>query len=294
MRDVKALNPARQPQQAQAILQLGQRHLGIAVGVALAGVVDPRVAIGQLHQLLPRPTLRIQQHHLGPRHLPRQHRRQRLVAQPLLLGGQVLNRQRQQHLVGNHRAAIVIKPDKRRDRLLVGKLLAGEAVRLAPEQPPLTHEQHRDLQHVALAMVAKHVLVQKLRRHRVLLLQRRLQRLELVANQPRLLKLQLVGVLEHAQPQPLGQKVVLAIQKQRHVAHLIGVVLFVDRQHAWRVAALDLILQARPLAPRQHLIGTGPQLEVAIDHPQRLPTRASRVIRPKVARPVVANPPRDL
>ena len=94
--------------------------------------------------------------------------------------------------------------------------------------------------------------------------------------------------------QPVQQLVALAVEKEPHVADLLGVGLARDRQHAGRRAALDLVLQAGAPPVVQHVIGAGAQLEVTIDHPQRLAAGRRRVVGPEVVGPVVPDPADDL
>src|SRR5450631_478966 len=66
--------------------------------------------------------------------------------------------------------------------------------------------------------------------------------------------------------------------------HLTRVFGWVDVVHAGRGAALDLILQARPLAAFELAIGTGPKLKMLLDQVQRAACRGRRMVRPDVTR----------
>ena len=169
----------------------------------------------------------------------------------------------------------------------------NENARLA-RQLAAADRHHDDLERDALAVEAEHVLVAEVGRHHPLLLERHLERAHLVADVGGHLEVGARRGVLHAPAQPVQELVALAVEEQAHVAHLLGVGLARDGQHAGRGAALDLVLQAGAPAVVQDVVGAGAQLEVAVHDAQRLPAGRRRVVRAEVVGAVVAQLAHDL
>src|SRR4051794_27021992 len=93
--------------------------------------------------------------------------------------------------------------------------------------------------------------------------------------------------------QMLDQFVVSALQEKADAAHLLGVLVLGDLEHAWAWAALDLVLQARALARFEVAIATRAQAKVTVDQAQRRACRAGRMVRTEVAPAVFLRPAHD-
>src|SRR6185312_5342537 len=234
VRDVVTLDDPRQALQLEAPLQLAERELHVSPRVAPGGEARGRVLVGQLDELLAVAPLRDQHLHLlvapGQRRPP--------LVEPFGLQRRVFDLQRQQDLVGRRRAQVVVETDERGDELGVGELLVGEGERAAAVQLAVADRHHRDLERDPLPVVADDVLVDEVAGDHPLLLQRHLQRLDLIADLGGHLELRARRRVAHAPPQPVEQLVALAVEKEPHVAHLVTVGFARDRQHAGRRAAL--------------------------------------------------------
>src|SRR5262249_34205905 len=87
-------------------------------------------------------------------------------------------------------------------------------------------------------------------------------------------------------PERVEQLPALPLQEQRHLADRLGVLLRRDLEDAGRRTAADLMEDAGPVAVVEDVIRAGPELEVAVDDPQRLPDAARARIGAEVHRPV--------
>ena len=167
--------------------------------------------------------------------------------------------------------------------------------RAAPDELAAAHEQHRDLDGVGLAIQAQHVLIDEVVLDDVLARERALDRRERIAQRGGELEVLARRLRACMRPRkPLDELVGLAGEEHPHVADLLGVRLGRHGHRARARAALDLVLQARPAAGLEHVIGAGAQLEVAVERAQRLAARGRRVIGAEVVRAVVADVAHDL
>ena len=84
----------------------------------------------------------------------------------------------------------------------------------------------------------------------------------------------------------VDQLIVPSVEKFPHIAHLGGVFLSVDVEHARCGASFDLVLKTRPDAVLELGVGARAQLKMTVHQSQGLARRCCRMVRPKVHRAI--------
>ena len=154
--------------------------------------------------------------------------------------------------------------------------------------------EERDLDELPLAVEAEHVAVDVVDGDDALLLAHLLDGAELVAVHRRELEAHLARRALHLAVELARELVVPPVEELGDRVDLLGVPGAVDLADAGRGAALDLVLQARPLAAGELGVAARAELEVLVDEVQRAARGGRRVVRPEVARAVGRGPPDDL
>ncbi len=173
--------------------------------------------------------------------------------------------------------------EERRDDLLVGDLGLLDRVRGDVLQLARAHVEERELDEIALAVEAEDVAVDVVDRDDALLFAHLLDRAQLVPVDRGELEAHLARGLLHLHVELARQLVVTALEELRDGVDLLGVPAAVDLEDARGRAALDLVLQARPLAARELDVAARAELEVLVDEVQRAPRGGRRVVGPEVA-----------
>ena len=282
--DVEALDPSREPRQPQPRLQPRERLQLALLRARLFLVALARVLHRHLHQ----PHLLAALRHVHA------HALALLLRQPDLAHLRIGEVHRQEQLLGDERARLVVLVEEAREQLLARELLLAEPEAPAAGEPPVAEEEEVDLQRRTLAIEAEDVLVEEVAEHRALFLQAALDGVELIAKLRGALELELAGGVLHPPRELAGQLVGLSLQEQRDFVDRAPVFLLRHAVHARRGAALDLVLQARAPAIRHHGIGAGAKLEVPVDDRERLPDGGGAGERPEVPRSVLADPAHHL
>ncbi len=168
---------------------------------------------------------------------------------------------------------------------------AVEEEGLPPEQPALAHEEELHARLRALAHDAHHVLVLLLGGDHLLPLAHGVERLHPVAQHRGALELHLLRGGLHLPGEASREVVALALQEALHVLHGGRVALAGLPAGAGRVAAVDVVLQARPRQGAVDLDAARAEREQLPHQPERLAHRGGGIERPEVARPVLLHPP---
>ena len=223
-------------------------------------------------------------------------RRRAPLGQPLRLQRRVLDLDRQQHLVGRRRAQVVVEADERRQQLGVGELLPGERERAAaapacrrgstsrrsPARSPRGDSRRRPGRRSRSTPPAAPPASPRARGSDR-------------GSSAAMLELGARRRVLHARRAAGPSSSSLLPSRNRRTSRTCSPYASrAHRQHARRRAALDLVLQARAPPVVQHVVGAGAQLEVAVDHAQRLAARRRRVVRARSSarrrRPARARP----
>ncbi len=285
--DVVTLDAPRQATEAQSLAQTLEGRIGV-VALAPAGDEAARgVALGEHGEFATTAALGDFEGHA-------------LASTPLAepggerLGVVLGELEGQEDLVGDQGGGVVVGPQEAGQYLSVGELHALLREPLVGDQLAAAHVQDHELDVAALPVHADHVLVELVGADDLLALEADLDRPKLVADPGRGLEFEGLGRALHAGLESLDELAVAAAQEQADVPDLLGVDRRVDLVDAGGRAALDLILEAGPLAMLEHEVGAGPELEVAVDHAQGMSGRARRVVGAEVAGPVLADVADDL
>src|SRR3990172_1742520 len=143
------------------------------------------------------------------------------------------------------------------------------------------------------ARQADQVLVLEVGRDDLLRLPHRVQRLDLVAQDSRPLVLLLRGGGLHLPGEPPGQVILPALEEGLDVLDRPAVALARLPAGARGLAAVDVVLEARPLGPAVDLDGAGPQREELADQAEGLAKGRRREEGAVVGGPVLGDPPGD-
>ena len=290
VRDVDALDAPRQRRQAQSILDAREPlvDVGLRAAFFLEGV--PRVFAREIEELPPRAALGRHDVHRARAALSFGGERDAPFAQPLGDAFGAFGKARHDHFVRNVRlpapALAVVLAEKARDELVVRDFDAPVRKRRRVDHASGAHDEQHELGEVALAVHAEHVLVAVRHRHDALGLAHQIDRLELIPIARRELELERLARRPHALFEHRAELVVAPFEKEPDRAHLLRVELPVHLVHARRGAALDLELQAGPLAARELAIRAGAELQMPLDEVERAARGRRRVVRAEVARPV--------
>ncbi|MNO52787.1 hypothetical protein D3C76_432150 [compost metagenome] len=106
---------------------------------------------------------------------------------------------------------------------------------------------------------------------------------DLVAQHRSLLEVQAHGGLLHSGSQFLGQRIAAPFKEHRRMAHILGILLGAHEADARPLAALDLVLQARPGAVAEVAVLALPHEERLLQQVETLANRTCAGIRPEVA-----------
>ena len=217
-----------------------------------------------------------------------------LFGQQLLETARGLDRCRHQDFVRHEAAARVVLGHERRDQLVIRQAHVLEPERSHADHAPAAHQQHREFDLVGVARVAEHILIDVRDLRDALCLLRGFDGAQLIAVRRGQLVAQLDRGLIHRVAQVMHEFVVAAFEEESDAAHLLGVFVLRDVEHARPGAALDLILQARPLARFEVGVAAGAQAEVTVDKAQRRARSRRRMIGPEIARAVFLRLAHDL
>ena len=185
----------------------------------------------------------------------------------------VVQRHRQQDLIGNESVSLVELRKQRTHDFIIGKLKVFQRVGLISGQLPLSNQQHLHFDETAFPIEPENILVDAPVRNHTLFFQGFLDRLNLIANLRRRFELQRRRFLLHFLFQLGDQLLLLPFDKQHRSSHLLPILVRRDGQDTGRQAALDLVLKTRPAAIPEVVVRTVSQQEVLLDDIDGFPRR---------------------
>jgi len=152
---------------------------------------------------------------------------------------------------------------------------------LAPQHPPTTHA---DQVHTGTARVderGNHVDVTGAAFHALLVLDTA-QQGDLVAQFGSLFEIQGAGGLLHGSRELIGERIAAPFQEHHRVPHILGVLRRFHQAHTGRLAALDLVLQARPCAVLVEAVFALAHKKGFLQQAQAFTNRPGAGVRPEV------------
>ncbi len=235
--DVEALHAPRQAGQLQSLADLREdRFARLPPAASLAKRLGG-VARRQLHQLQLLATPGRKNRHFLPL----------AIAEPFAEGIGVLERERQQHLVGDKDLAPVELLQKARKKLHLIQS-PGNSEAAPSDQIALTDEKNGDLHFSPLAVHANDILVAAAGRHHLLPFHRLLDSPNLVAQRRRLFEAQAGRRSAHPLTQQRQHLAFAPRQQCRHAPDQLAVLRLADFSIAGGAALADLIKKARATA----------------------------------------------